>query len=212
MKKYREMKKIVVRATSLGVLAMLSACGGSDDSAQQNDCLDNIIVLIICSVVSTDGVAADQAPISAGDAVGSGKSLAPVTAAEVDEYEPNNVLDNANIVTLSGSFGSMAQSVEFKGSVRSTDDPADHFVFTPNQTGSYRIYLCADSCDDSLQDDAAYIMIYDQNQTTIAATPVGTIVRQEIEAELMAGLAYYVEVNGYNAGTENYAYRLVVSN
>ena len=53
-------------------------------------------------------------------------------------------------------------------------------------------------------------MIYDQYQTTITGTPVGTITRQEIAADLTAGFAYYVEVNGYNSGGAIYDYRLMV--
>jgi hypothetical protein len=211
MKKYLEMKKIVYRVTSLSVLAVLAACGG-DDSSQQNDCLDNIIFLFICAAASTGSEAPDQAPNPAGYSGEAGKAATSVTTAQVDEYEPNNVLNNANIVTLASGSSSARFNVEFRGSVRSTDDVADHFVFTPNRSGSYRIYLCADTCDDSLNDDASYIMLYDQNQTTIASTPVGTIVPQEIEADLTAGLAYYVEINGYNAGADDYSYRLVVSN
>jgi hypothetical protein len=163
--------------------------------------------LFICAAASTGSEAPDQAPNPAGYSGEAGKAATSVTTAQVDEYEPNNVLNNANIVTLASG----SQNVEFRGSVQSTDDVADHFVFTPNRSGSYRIYLCADTCDDSLNDDASYIMLYDQNQTTIAGTPVGTIVPQEIEADLTAGLAYYVEVNGYNAGADDYSYRLVVS-
>ena len=52
-------------------------------------------------------------------------------------------------------------------------------------------------------------MIYDQNQTTIASTPVGTMARQEFTVELAAGLAYYIEVNGY-AAADRYDYVLAV--
>jgi hypothetical protein len=34
--------------------------------------------------------------------------------------------------------------------------------------------------------------------------------RQELAAELTAGVAYYVEVNGYNADTFAYSYRLAI--
>jgi len=212
MKTYQQMKKAVILVTSIGVLATLAACGGSDESAQQNDCLDNIIILFICAAASTDNTSIEQAPIPAGVTSGVGKSVVPVTAALVDEYEPNNVLDNANIVTLPGGSNNVAQGVEFSGSVQSGNDNADHFVFTPNRSGAYRVFLCAETCNDSLQDDATYIMIYDQNQTTIASTPVGTVAQQEIIADLTAGMAYYVEVNGYNSGNAIYDYRLALSN
>ncbi len=54
-------------------------------------------------------------------------------------------------------------------------------------------------------------MIYDQNQTTIASTPVGTIARQEFAVDLTAGFAYYVEVNGY-AAADRYDYQLAIAN
>jgi len=214
MSKYQYIRNIVFRVTTVSLLATLAACGGSDESQNQASCLDNIIILLICSAASTGSDAPVQAPVStSGSGVtGMATNSASADIVQVDEYEPNNILDNANIISLSGGFADDAQGVQFNGQVQSNDDATDHFVFTPHQSGTYRIYLCADTCNDSLEDDAAYIMVYDQNQTTIAATPVGTVVQQEIEADLTAGLAYYVEVNGYNATADNYEYRLVVSN
>ena len=218
MRKRQRSRNIVYRATLLGLLAILAACGGGDKKEESTTCTANIIVLIICTILSTDSPAPNEGPTSANDSSAAGKSLAPagVTGAspeivQVDEFEPNDVLDNANIVTFPGSFAEVSTGVEFKGSVQSTDDAADFLIFTPNRSGSHRIYLCADTCAESLEDDAAYIMIYDQYQTTIAGTPVGTVTSQEITADLTAGFAYYVEVNGYNAGGESYDYRLVVT-
>ena len=215
MMELKSVKNIVVRATSLSLLAMLVACGGSDDEPQ-TDCTENILILFLCAIVA-DSPAPTQDPIPAGVSTSTGNSAANtgdsgVTAVvgQADEFEPNNVLGNANIVTFPNGADDAPDGVEFKGSVRTSDDVADYLIFTPNTSGSHRIYLCADTCDDSLEDDAAYIMIYDQNQTTIAGTPIGTIARQEIAADLTAGLAYYVEVNGYNAGSDRYDYRLVV--
>ena len=125
--------------------------------------------------------------------------------AAVTEYEPNNVLNNANIVSLPAGS-------QLEGSVSSIDDASDFYIFTPTRTGTHTILLCGDTCDAAIEDNAAYVMIYDQNQTTIASTPVATIASQEITAELTAGFAYYVEVNGYNAGAFNYDYRLAVLN
>ena len=114
MNKYLEMKKIIYRLTSLSVLAMLAACGG-DDSSQQNDCLDNIIILFICAAASTGSEAPDQAQNSAGYAGEASKAATSVTTAQVDEYEPNNVLDNANVVTLASESSSARFDVEFRG-------------------------------------------------------------------------------------------------
>ena len=217
MRKRQSTRNIVYRATLLGLLAILAACGGGDKKEEPPPCTSNIIVLIICSILSTDGPVPNEGPVSANDSSAAGKSSAAAGVngespeiVQVDEFEPNNVLDNANIVTFPGSIAEVSTGVEYKGSVQSTDDAADFLIFTPNRSGSHRIYLCADTCAESLEDDAAYIMIYDQYQTTITGTPVGTITRQEITADLTAGFAYYVEVNGYNAGAESYVYRLMV--
>ena len=216
MRKNKHGRNIVYRATLLGLLAMLAACGG-DKKEEPSPCTANIIVLIICTILSTDSPLPNAGPVSANDLSAAGKPLAPAGVngetpgiVQVDEFEPNNVLDNANIVTFPGSLAELSTGVEFKGSVQSTGDTADFLIFTPNRSGPHRIYLCADTCAESLEDDAAYIMIYDQNQTTITGTPVGTITRQEIVADLTAGFAYYVEVNGYNAGGASYDYRLMV--
>ncbi len=216
MRKNGSTRNIVYRATLLGLLAILAACGG-DKKEEPVPCTENIIILIICSILSSDSPVPNEGPVSANDSSAAGKSLAPAGVigesteiVQVDEFEPNNVLDNANIVTFPSSLAEVSTGVEFKGSVQSIDDAADHLIFTPNRSGSHHIYLCADTCAESLEDDAVYIMIYDQNQTTIAGTPVGTITRQEIAADLTAGFAYYVEVNGYNAGGESYDYRLMV--
>lgn len=214
MKKIQSIKNIIFRATSVSLLAMLAACGGGSDEPQ-TDCTDNFLMLLICSVLSSDSSAPNQNPITAGvstsTANSAGGSGVTAVVGQVDEYEPNNVLDNANIVTFPTVASGAPSGLEFNGSVQRTDDAADYFIFTPNRSGPHRIYLCADTCNDSLEDDAAYIMIYDQNQTTIAGTPIGTIARQEITADLTAGFAYYVEINGYNAAADRYDYRLVVA-
>jgi hypothetical protein len=53
-------------------------------------------------------------------------------------------------------------------------------------------------------------MVYDQSQSTVAGTPVGSIETQHLGIDLVAGLAYYVEVNGYNTGSTGEDYRLVI--
>jgi hypothetical protein len=147
----------------------------------------------------------DSSSESGGSGVSANGSAATSSLAAVAEYEPNNVLNNANIVSLPAGM-------QLEGSVHSDDDASDFFIFTPTRSGTHTILLCGDTCDAAIEDDAAYVMIYDQNQTTIASTPVATIASQEITAELTAGFAYYVEVNGYNAGEFNYDYRLAVLN
>ena len=67
-----------------------------------------------------------------------------------------------------------------------------------------------DTCGDALQSDEVYLMVYDQSQSTIASTPVGTFETQRLSIDLVAGLAYYVEVNGYNTGSTAEDYKLVI--
>jgi len=181
----------------IGLLTLLAGCGGGDkkQAKNENNCFDNPIFFMLCLASPTDGS-------SAASAKGSDASVAANLTA-VGEYEPNNVLNNANIV-------SMPITSMLEGSVGEVGDTADFFIFTPSHSGEHTILLCAETCESGIAGDTAYIMIYDQNQTTIAATPIGTIANQEITAELTAGFAYYVEINGYNAAGANYDYRLAV--
>jgi len=199
MRKYRKFRKAVCVATIIGIAATLGGCGGCDDDKKKNNetntCFDNPIIFFFCVVTSTSDDAGSGA-------LATGSSTSSSLAA-VSEYEPNNILNNANIVNLPAGM-------QLEGSVRSSDDASDFFVFTPSRTGMHTILLCGDSCDAAIEDDAAYVMIYDQNQTTIASTPVATIASQQITAELTAGFAYYIEVNGYNAVAFDYDYRLAV--
>jgi hypothetical protein len=70
--------------------------------------------------------------------------------------------------------------------------------------------LCTDTCSESLQSDEVYLMVYDQSQSTMASTPVGAVDEQHLGVDLVAGLAYYVEVNGYNTGSTPEDYKLVI--
>ncbi len=168
-------------------------------------------------VGATGKPAATEAPTAGYDTNTSGQLVATVgdhiESAEMiyyNEFEPNSSLDNANVVTLPAGPTDTSVGLEIDGSVQSADDSADYFIFTPNRSGVFSAYLCAVTCAEILQDDAVYIMIYDQNQTTIASTSVGSIVAQELAADLSSGLAYYVQVQGYNTGEGSYDYRLVI--
>ena len=198
MSKYDNFKKAVCMVTIISLAAVLGGCGGGDDKKKNQDgCTDNILFLFFCVISSS----AD----TSGTNVNATGSSDTSSLAAVAEYEPNNILNNANIVSLPAGM-------QLEGSVHSEDDASDFFIFTPTRTGMHTNLLCGDSCDAAIEDDAAYIMIYDQNQTTIASTPVATIASQQITAELTAGFAYYIEVNGYNAVAFDYDYRLAVLN
>ena len=126
------------------------------------------------------------------------------------EYEPNNTLDNANPVSFKSAAPDEHIGIDITGAVNSADDRADFFIFTPPRTGQFLIYLCSDSCGESLQSDEVYLMVYDQSQSTVASTPMGTVEVQHLSVDLVAGLAYYVEVNGYNTGSTAEDYKLVI--
>lgn len=191
------------KIAALACLAvLLSGCGGDDKKKEQeqNNCFNNILSLVDC-IVSPSG--SNGSP--------SGKPESGVTSAATasfGEYEPNNVLDNANVLSIPiHASGSTA----IEGSVHKDDDASDFFIFTPQQTGPYRFSVCEGTCDEASEDDAVYLMVYDQAQTTVESTPIGTISRKEVSAELVAGMAYYVEINGYNADAFAYDYRLTAS-
>jgi len=126
------------------------------------------------------------------------------------EYEPNNTLDNANPVNFRSAAADEHIGIDITGAVTQADDVADFFIFTPPRTGQFLMYLCADTCTESLQSDEIYLMVYDQSQTTLTSTPVGAVETQRLSVDLVAGLAYYVEVNGYNTGTTTTDYKLVI--
>jgi len=187
MSKYEKFRRGICIATVISLAAVLGGCGGGDDKKKNQDgCTDNILFLFFCVLDSSSVSAAPEAAVSSKS---SDSSLAAVA-----EYEPNNILNNANIVSLPAGM-------QLEGSVSSIDDVSDFYIFTPTRTGTHTILLCGDSCDAAIEDDAAYVMIYDQNHAS-----------QQITAELTAGFAYYIEVNGYNAVAFDYDYRLAVLN
>lgn len=191
----------------LGLLTVLGGCGGNDKKKEdENTCFDNPVIFFVCLFSSE---ASDSSP-SGKPTTDSGVTGA-VTTVPLDEYEPNNVLDNANVMSLSSTPMGASSHMSITGSVQRGYDASDNFIFTPTQSGSYRIYLCGVTCDEAAKDDAVYVMLFDQTQTTIAGTPVGVAEDQVIDVQLTAGLAYYVEVNGYNVDGYRYDYQLAVS-
>lgn len=191
MNKHETMAKI----TALACLAiLLGGCGGKTKAEKCKEQYRTSFGQLLCSLSEKPPTTQD------GSAKGSGVTSAPT--ASIGEYEPNNLPGNANALSLPVST--------INGSVRQGDDASDFFIFTPPQSGSYRFSVCEGVCDGAAEDDAVYVMVYDQSQTTIASTPVGTISAREVTADLTAGMAYYIEVNGYNADAFDYEYRLAV--
>ncbi|HSG96430.1 MAG TPA: hypothetical protein VLA11_00370 [Woeseiaceae bacterium] len=181
-------RTLATRITALACLATL--LGGCNDSDRIDECLEYYHAPLIQAIC----MATEEAP------------AAPVGTAKdsgVTEYEPNDVLDNANVLSIS--------DLSIAGSVQRGLDGSDFYIFTPPTSGSYRISVCEGACDGTAQSDAIYIIVYDQSQTTIAGTPIGVIEEQEVAAELTAGMAYYIEVNGYNTHAFAYSYRLTIN-
>jgi len=203
-----------VSQIALLVLALaLSGCGGDDKKKKDsgNDCFKNPLIFFLCVIVSGTSAPEIEPDNGTSSMVSAATDGEPANLDQASEYEPNNLLDNANIVTIPDGSANKSASLHLRGTVQGTHDVADFFVFTPTRSGAHLIYLCADTCDESLEEDSAYIMIYDQSQTTIASTPVGTIARQEFAVDLTAGFAYYIEVNGY-ATADRYDYQLAITN
>jgi hypothetical protein len=213
MKMRRSIKNTIHGAMLLSMLVMLAACGGGGGKEKKggaNSCA-NPLVFIFCVILSGTSKADVEPDYGSSSMVSAATGGETANLDQSSEYEPNNLLDNANIVTIPDGSADKSASLHLRGTVQGTHDVADFFVFTPTRSGAHLIYLCADTCDESLEEDSAYIMIYDQSQTTIASTPVGTIARQEFAVDLTAGFAYYIEVNGY-ATADRYDYQLAITN
>jgi hypothetical protein len=184
------MTRHLTKTTRTAALACLAALlWGCNDSDRVEECLEYYHAPLVQALC----MATEEAPAA---------PIASANDAGVAEYEPNNVPDNANILSTTGSH--------VDGNVQRGIDGSDFYIFTPPASGSYRISVCEGVCVDTALSDAVYVMVYDQTQTTIAGTPIGVIEKQEVAVELTAGMAYYIEVNGYNADTFAYPYRLEI--
>ena len=194
------------RTTLLMVLAALAACGGSED---EQPCSQTLAVLtaglcllgeVTYSSTSTSGSSSIPPPPSSNT----------VVMRRVVEFEPNSTLDNANPVAFRNATADKHIGIEITGSVSQTDDSSDFFILSPPRSGHFLVYLCDESCGETLHSEQVYLMVYDQSQSTIASTPLGSVVKQQLGVDLLAGLAYYVEVNGYNTGPSPVDYKLVL--
>ena len=194
------------RTTLLMVLATLAACGGSED---EQPCSQTLAVLtaglcllgeVTYSSTSTSGSSSTPPPPSSNT----------VVMRRVVEFEPNSTLDNANPVAFRNATADQHIGIEITGSVSQTDDSSDFFILSPPRSGHFLVYLCDESCGEALHSEQVFLMVYDQSQSTIASTTLGSVVKQQLGVNLLAGLAYYVEVNGYNTGPSPVDYKLVL--
>ena len=159
---------------------------------------------------STGGSSSGSGNSGSGEGSSSTGGTQAVRVNRFTEYEPNSSLDNANPVHFLPVSGDTLAGLDITGNVQEATDASDFFVFTPNRSGDYLVYLCADTCGEQVVDDAVHLMVYDQSQTTIAGTPIGVVEEQMFSVHLTAGLAYYVEVHIYDFAGMTYDYRLVV--
>jgi hypothetical protein len=200
------------------MLLLLAACGSSAD---EENCTDYLLFRVCRVPVSDSMPAPPPAPEPTGGSSGGAQpdtgsdgsdGTRSVAMAHVNEFEPNSDLNNANPLSFPVQGANDAVGVEVLGTVSDSGDGADFFVFSPPTTGLYLIYLCADTCTEQVVDDAVYIAVYDQSQTTLASTAMGAVERQRLSVEFAAGLTYYVGVHAVGTAAAEYAYRLVIIN
>jgi hypothetical protein len=212
MKNQTRLTKIIRHAALLVVAASMAACGGGDDSSAST--CNNPLLLIPCIL---DGLSDTQPEVIAS--AGTDSSMATIsgpvstngTEAEVarfDAFEPNNSFDNANIV----SYPFHNDGISIGSNLSGTDDDADTFIFTPNHTGLHSIYVCAETCAAAADDGNLSIMLLDQSQTTLDSTVSSGTSNIEVAAELIAGMAYYVQVRSSDFTMIEREYNLVIVN
>jgi hypothetical protein len=204
----------------LFLAALLTGCGSGDGGGGKKDCGGDLVIALTAGL-SCLGTVTTSSPATQSESPPPASASQPSTIEpeptqgtavimnRVTEYETNNSFDNANPVSFAAANADQHVGIEITGRVERESDGADFFVLTPTRTDTYAVYLCGDTCTEHPATDEIYIAVYDQSQTTIAATPVGTVAEQIFTVDLEAGLAYYIEINGYNTVFE-YDYKLVL--
>ena len=156
---------------------------------------------------------------STGDSSSSGGSTSGGSVASAShssniahytEYEPNSTLENANPVAFPIVSGDTVPGIKITGSVQDVSDASDYFILTPNQSGLYAIYLCADTCTEHPTDSMVTISVIDQFGMVIAENPLFEESTKVLTADLLAGLPYYVQVLAFGTGEQAYPYELVI--
>jgi len=212
MKNQTRLTKIIRHAALLAVAASMAACGGGDDSSAST-CM-NPLLLIPCILGGLAETQTEVIPSSGTDSsmtaiagpIGTNGTEAEV--ARFDAFEPNNSFNNANIVT----FPFTNDGVSIGSNLSGAGDDTDTFIFTPNRTGLHSIYVCAETCASAAEDDTLSIMLLDQSQTTVDSTVASGTSNLEVAAELIAGMAYYVQVRSNDFTMIERDYNLVIVN
>jgi hypothetical protein len=119
-------------------------------------------------------------------------------------------LDTANPVAFPSVSGDTVPGIKITGSVQDESDASDYFILTPNQSGTYLVYLCADTCTEQPMDSMVAISIIDQFGTVIVENPLFEESTKFLMANLDAGLPYYVQIIAFNTGEQAYPYELVI--
>ena len=216
MSKTNGNSRIFLAALTATGLLMLSACGGGDGEAappppkEPATCDNSVIVFIICTVTQQSGDAADSGALASKSADSASSSAIGVDGdsaevAIVAAFPGNDSLDNAGVAYLPLHSNSTASGVQIDGTL--VNATAGYFVFTPVRTGLHSIYVCGKTCAEAALSDQFSLMLLDQSQTTIETTAANGARNQEIASNLVAGMAYYVEISGV-AG-ENYHLMIV---
>lgn len=191
------------------ILPLFAACEEEED--QFCNFLDLATSLCLNKVI--EGALTGTLPTTGGGGGSSSGGTSNQTAINVrsfDEYEPNNTLDNANPVYFPPTGGSTREGIKVLGVIRDVDDISDFFVFTPTRTGDYTISIRRGNCNCTATANGIYLMIYDQSQTTIVSTPIGTEAVLLLKTRLNGGMAYYVEVNGTDTLGVHVVYDLLI--
>lgn len=130
--------------------------------------------------------------------------------AKYEEYEPNDTLENANAVAFPATSGDIVPGIEITGKVLEVSDESDYFILSPDRSGSYAIYLCADACVEQPTDSMVAIRVLDQSGELITGNPLFEESTKILTADLDAGIPYYVQIQGFDTDGLEYPYRLVI--
>jgi len=189
------------------MLPLLTACEGEEKSnCSVGDLVEHLCINVAIEQAVSGGGSSGGTSTSGNDANGT-----PLVINEYSEYEPNSSLNNANPMPFPVTDAATNAGIRVVAVVHDTDDVSDFFVITPNRSGTYELSIRTGNAPFTATAESVYLMVYDQSQTTIDSTPVGVDELLQLNVHLNAGLAYYVEVHGYETYSIHYAYTLTIA-
>ena len=233
----KQLKKLVILSVS-AVLPLFAGCGGGDgdeggsDSAQTDSGAGFAGALMCVAVLLVSGddqcvenaVSGSSSGSSGGGGSGSGSgggsgSTPPPgsnpTMIKLNlEFEPNNSLANANIMSYpmrnvpSDKVGWMVDAT-----VSDIDDAVDVFTFTSDRSGNQMIQLCAPGgpgCVQSVGIDplTAFFRILDQHGTVLRTTQGGAVGQNAQLMHIDSGALYYIEVSAADTMGATFEYSM----